>query len=130
MSSKSMVYMNVTPLIDVMLVLLIIFMVTAPMMSYEIQIDLPQHSNKKVEPEQEPPTPIRLRIDENGELFWDNNPLPKVALQPSLMVESSRDPQPLLELETSPEVRYEVLAEVLATAKNAGMIKIGFVETM
>ena len=130
MSSKSMVYMYVTPLIDVMLVLLIIFMVTAPMMSYEIQIDLPQHSNKKVEPEQEPPTPIRLRIDENGELFWDNNPLPKVALQPSLMVESSRDPQPLLELETSPEVRYEVLAEVLATAKNAGMIKIGFVETM
>ena len=130
MSSKTMVYMNVTPLIDVMLVLLIIFMVTAPMMSYEIQIDLPQPSKNKVEPEQEPPKPIRLRIDEDGQLFWDNSPLPKSALQPSLMVESSRDPQPTLELETSPEVRYEVLAEVLATAKNSGMIKIGFVETM
>lgn len=130
MSSKSMVYMNVTPLIDVMLVLLIIFMVTAPMMSYEIQIDLPQPSKNKVEQEKEPPPPIRLRIDAGGQLFWDNSPLPKSALQPSLMVESSRDPQPTLELETSPDVRYEVLAEVLATAKNSGMIKIGFVETM
>lgn len=130
MSAKTMVYMNVTPLIDVMLVLLIIFMVTAPMMSYEIQIDLPQPSKNKVEPEQEPPQPIRLKIDENGQLYWDNSPLPKSALQPSLMVESSRDPQPTLELETSPDVRYEILAEVLATAKNAGMIKIGFVETM
>lgn len=129
-SSVPLVYMNVTPLIDVMLVLLIIFMVTAPMMSYQIQIDLPQPSKAKVEPEKEPPPPIRLRIDENGQLFWDNSPLPKSALQPSLMVESSRDPQPTLELETSPEVRYEILAEVLATAKNAGMIKIGFVETM
>jgi biopolymer transport protein ExbD len=105
-------------------------MVTAPMMSYEIQIDLPQPSKNKVEPEQEPPQPIRLKIDENGQLYWDNSPLPKSALQPSLMVESSRDPQPTLELETSPDVRYEILAEVLATAKNAGMIKIGFVETM
>ena len=130
MSSKSMVYMNVTPLIDVMLVLLIIFMVTAPMMSYEIQIDLPQKSKNVVEPEKEPPPPIRLRIDAGGQLFWDNSPLPKSALQPSLMVESSRDPQPVLELETSPDVRYEVLAEVLATAKNSGMIKIGFVDTM
>lgn len=130
MSAKSMVYMNVTPLIDVMLVLLIIFMVTAPMMSYEIQIDLPQPTNKPIEPLPDPPAPIRLRISDTGELFWDNSPLPKAALQPSLMVESSRDPQPTLELETSPEVRYEVLAEVLATAKNAGMIKIGFVETM
>lgn len=129
-SSKALVDMNVTPLVDVMLVLLIIFMVTAPMMSYEIQIDLPQPSDKQVEPEKEPPAPIRLRIDASGHLFWDNSPLPKTALQPSLMVESSRDPQPTLELETSPEVRYEVLAEVLATAKNAGMIKIGFVEAM
>ncbi len=129
-SSNTMVYMNVTPLIDVMLVLLIIFMVTAPMPSFQIQIDLPQHSKNMVEPQKEPPPPIRLRISDTAELFWDNSPLPKSALMPSLMVEASRDPQPTLELETSPEVRYEVLAEVLSKAKNAGMIKIGFVETM
>lgn len=129
-SSNTMVYMNVTPLIDVMLVLLIIFMVTAPMPSFQIQIDLPQPSKNKVEPEKEPPPPIRLRISDTAELFWDNSPLPRSALMPSLMVEASRDPQPTLELETSPEVRYEVLADVLSEAKNAGMIKIGFVETM
>ena len=121
---------NVVPYIDVMLVLLIIFMVTAPMPSFQIQIDLPQPSKNKVEPEKEPPPPIRLRISDTAELFWDNSPLPKSALVPSLMVEASRDPQPTLELETSPEVRYEVLADVLSKAKNAGMIKIGFVETM
>ena len=129
-SSNTMVYMNLTPLIDVMLVLLIIFMVTAPMPSFQIQIDLPQPSKNKVDNPEDPPPPIRLRISDTGELFWDNSPLPKSALTPSLMVEASRDPQPTLELETSPEVRYEVLADVLATAKNAGMIKIGFVETM
>ena len=119
---------NVTPLVDVMLVLLIIFMVTAPIMSYEIPVDLPQPSNKTPENLVEPPPPIRLRIDESGQLFWDNSQLPKSALLPSLMVESTRDPQPTLEIETNPNVRYEVLAEVLATAKNANMIKIGFVE--
>ena len=123
----AMADINVTPLVDVMLVLLIIFMVTAPMMSYEIPVDLPQPA-PNVEPPENPPSPIRLRIDESGQLFWDNSQLPKSALLPSLMVESTRDPQPLLEIETSPEVRYEVLAEVLATAKNANMIKIGFVE--
>jgi len=121
---------NVTPLVDVMLVLLIIFMVTAPMLSYEIQIDLPQASNKVPDDPKEPPKPIRLRIDDQGQLYWDNSPLPKAALEPSLKVEATRDPQPTLEIETSPEAQYEVLAEVLATAKNANMIKIGFVETL
>jgi biopolymer transport protein ExbD len=122
--------MNVTPLVDVMLVLLIIFMVTAPMLSYEISIDLPQASNNVPDDPKEPPKPIRLRIDDQGQLYWDNSPLPKAALEPSLKVEATRDPQPTLEIETSPEAQYEVLAEVLATAKNANMIKIGFVETM
>ena len=119
---------NVTPLVDVMLVLLIIFMVTAPMMSYEIQIDLPQAS-RNIEQPKDPPKPIRLRIDVGGQLFWDNTPIPRAALEPSLRVESSRDPQPMLELETAQEAEYQTLADVLATAKNAGMDKIGFVES-
>ena len=125
---NAMADINVTPMVDVMLELVIIFMVTAPIMSYEIPVDLPQPSNKTPENLVEPPPPIRLRIDESGQLFWDNSQLPKSALLPSLMVESTRDPQPTLEIETNPNVRYEVLAEVLATAKNANMIKIGFVE--
>ena len=128
-NSAPMGDINVTPLVDVMLVLLIIFMVTAPMLSYEIQIDLPQASNNVPDDPKEPPKPIRLRIDDQGQLFWDNSPLPKAALEPSLKVEASRDPQPTLEIETSPEAQYEALAEVLATAKNANMVKIGFVDT-
>ena len=120
---------NVTPLVDVMLVLLIIFMVTAPLLSYQIQIDLPQAS-RNVEQPKDPPKPIRLRIDVGGQLFWDNAPIPRSALRPSLLVEASRDPQPMLELETATEAEYQVLADVLATAKNAGMEKIGFVETL
>lgn len=129
-SGGAMADINVTPLVDVMLVLLIIFMVTAPMMSYQIQIDLPQPSRNLDQPPKDPPKPIRLRIDSSGQLFWDGSPLPMAALSPQLQVESGRDPQPTLELETSPEAQYQVLAEVLATAKNAGMEKIGFVETM
>lgn len=129
-SGGAMADINVTPLVDVMLVLLIIFMVTAPMLSYEIQIDLPQPSPPPDEPPPDPPTPIRLRIDASGSLFWDNAPLPNAALTPSLMVEASRDPQPLLEIEASQDVQYQVVANVLAQAKNAQMKKIGFVETL
>ena len=121
--------MNVVPLIDVLLVLLIIFMVTAPMTSYEIQIDLPQMSREPPKEIVDPPKPIRLRIDESGGLFWDNQPLPRAALEPSLKVEATRDPQPLLELETAAEAQYQTLTEVLSIAKNAGMEKIGFVES-
>jgi len=129
-SAGSKCDMNVVPLIDVLLVLLIIFMVTAPMASYEIQIDLPQPSKNQPDPPKDPPKPIRLRIDESGGLFWDNQPLPKAALEPSLKVEATRDPQPLLEIETAAAAQYSVLTSVLTTAKNAGMEKIGFVETL
>jgi biopolymer transport protein ExbD len=120
--------MNVVPLIDVLLVLLIIFMVTAPTVAYEIQIDLPQMSREPPPEVIDPPKPIRLRIDETGNLFWDNQPLPRAALEPSLRVEATRAPQPLLELETAPEAQYQTLTEVLSIAKNAGMEKIGFVD--
>jgi biopolymer transport protein ExbD len=128
-SSGAKCDMNVVPLIDVLLVLLIIFMVTAPSVSYEIQIDLPQMTNKPQDQPKDPPKPIRLRIDQSGNLFWDNQPLPRAALEPSLKVEATRDPQPLLELETAAEAQYHTLTEVLSIAKNAGMEKIGFVET-
>lgn len=119
---------NVTPLVDVMLVLLIIFMVTAPMMSYQIQIDLPQPVKDLKPPERDPPEPIRLKIDATGALFWNDMPMPRNALGPSLMIEAARDVQPTLELDTSPDVQYQVLTEVLAEAKNANIKKIGFSE--
>src|SRR5688500_11530771 len=125
---------NVTPLVDVMLVLLIIFMVTAPMLSYEIEIDLPQASNQVPDEPKDPPKPIRLRIDDAGTLYWDNTQQTMKTVEILMKIESGGGEkeiadQPTLEIETSPEAQYAILAEVLASAKNAGMAKIGFVDT-
>ena len=128
--SGPMADINVTPLVDVMLVLLIIFMVTAPTLSYPIDIDLPQKSLNPPPQVKEPPPPIALRIDANGQVYWNEAAQPISALQNLMEVEVNRDPQnqPQLEIDTDPNADYGVLAKVLAAAKNANMIKIGFVQ--
>jgi len=120
---------NVTPLVDVMLVLLIIFMVTAPILSYPIDIDLPQRTNQPP-PDTTPPEPIKLRIDASGQVFWNESPTPMSALRNMMQSEVERDPnnQPTLEIDTNDDADYGVLAKVLATARNAQMQKIGFVK--
>ena len=125
-----MAEINIIPLCDIMLVLLIIFMVTAPQVSYPIDIDLPQRSlNPPVNP-QDPPKPIRLRIDAGGTIFWKDSPTPVSALRQMMDAEVQRDPanQPTLEIDMSEDAEYGVLAKVLASAKNAHMQKIGFVK--
>ena len=121
---------NVTPLVDVMLVLLIIFMVTAPILSYPIDIDLPQRSTTPPPTPLNPPDPIKLRIDASGQVFWNDSPAPISALRNMMESEVQRDPnnQPTLEIDTNDEADYGVLAKVLATARNANMQKIGFVK--
>ena len=120
---------NIIPLCDVMLVLLIIFMVTAPQLSYPIDIDLPQSSTKPPVNPVDPPKPIRLRIDAGGQVFWNDSPAPMSALRNMMESEVQRDPnnQPTLEIDVNAEADYGVLAKVLAEAKNAQMMKIGFV---
>ena len=95
---------NVTPLVDVMLVLLIIFMVTAPTLSYPIDIDLPQKSLNPPPQVKEPPPPIALRIDANGQVYWNEAAQPISALENLMEVEVNRDPQnqPQLEIDTDP----------------------------
>src|SRR5690606_9998706 len=120
---------NIIPLCDVMLVLLIIFMVTAPQLSYPIDIDLPQRStNPPVNPV-DPPEPIKLRIDGTGQVYWRDSPTPISALRNMMESEVQRDPanQPTLQIDVNSEADYGVLAKVLAEAKNAQMMKIGFV---
>ena len=128
-SGAPMADINVTPLVDVMLVLLIIFMVTAPILSYPIDIDLPQRSSTPP-PDTNPPEPIKLRIDAAGQVFWNDSPTPISALRNMMQSEVERDPknQPTLEIDTNDEADYGVLAKVLATARNADMQKIGFVK--
>ena len=121
---------NVTPLVDVMLVLLIIFMVTAPILSYPIDIDLPQRSLTPPPENKNPPEPINLRIDGSGQVFWNDSPTPISALQNMMETEVERDPnnQPTLQIDTNDEADYGILARVLAAARNAQMQKIGFVK--
>jgi biopolymer transport protein ExbD len=125
-----MANINVTPLVDVMLVLLIIFMMTAPMLSYPIDIDLPQRSTTPPQNPLDPPEPIRLRIDQSGTIFWNDSPTPMSALRNMMESEVQRDVnnQPTLEIDVNAEAEYGILAKVLATARNAQMQKIGFVK--
>jgi biopolymer transport protein ExbD len=121
---------NIIPLADVMLVLLIIFMVTAPKVSYPIDIDLPQRSLNPPPTTVDPPEPIRLRIDAAGQIFWNDSPTPVSALRNMMETEVQRDVnnQPTLEIDVNEEADYGILAKVLASAKNAQMMKIGFVK--
>ena len=129
--------MNVTPLVDVMLVLLIIFMVTVPPLSYPIQVDLPQ-PNRTPPPPGNPPDPIRVRIDAGGSVTWNGSPVSMQILASQFDVEGARGEtatgavdatkQPTIEVETDRDAEYETLAQVLSRAKNAGLAKISFVE--
>jgi biopolymer transport protein ExbD len=121
---------NVTPLVDVMLVLLIIFIVTAPIMTYPIEVALPQRVINPPPQLREPPPPIDLRIDASGQVYWNNGPVSVTALQNMMENEVQRDPtnQPELRIEANQDAQYEVMAKVLAAAKNSQMQKIGFVQ--
>src|SRR4249919_345703 len=98
---------NVTPLVDVMLVLLIIFMVTAPILSYPIDVNLPQRSLNQPPQTKVPPPPIRLRIDAAGTIFWNDSPIDMRVLQQQMNNEVAKDPtnQPLLEIEDRKSTR-------------------------
>jgi biopolymer transport protein ExbD len=124
-SAGPMSDINVTPLIDVLLCLLIIFILNAPSPVHQVDIDLPQRSTAPPD-DREPPPPIELKIRATGELFWNGMPLIKPALEPQLEIEAGKDPQPQLEIDAEFETEYQVVAEVLAIAKNKGMTKIGF----
>ena len=121
---------NVTPLVDVMLVLLIIFIVTAPIMTYQIDVALPQRVINPPPVTKEPPPPIELRIDASNQIFWNNSPVSVTALPQMMETEVQRDPtnQPELRIDASADSEYEVMARVLASAKNADMKKINFVQ--
>ena len=129
-SKGPMADINVTPLVDVMLVLLIIFIVTAPIMTYPIEVALPQRVINPPPQVREPPPPIDLRINADGTVYWNNGPVNVADLQRKMEDEVQRDPtnQPELRIEANSEAHYEVMAKVLAAAKNAQMMKIGFVQ--
>ena len=120
-----MAEINVTPLVDVMLVLLIIFMITAPLMTHKIRIDLPQANINKSQ--DEPVEPIDLAVKADGSFYWNDSPITDLELKAQLAVTAQKTNQPELQIRGEKETRYELIAKVLADAKNAGMVKIGFI---
>lgn len=124
--SAPMNEINMIPLIDVMLVLLVIFIITAPLLTHAVKIDLPQASSQ---PLPEKPEVISIAIDEAGRMYWNDVPMVQGELAVKLQQASRQEPQPELHIRADKETRYQLLAEVMADAQNAGIQKLGFVST-
>jgi biopolymer transport protein ExbD len=119
-----MAEINTTPLVDVMLVLLVIFMVAAPLFTHAVKLDLPQAASQ-LNPEK--PDTIAFAIDGDGRLFWNNAPLASEALLERFAEAARKQPQPELHLRADRATRYELIAQVMSAAQRAGLQKIGFV---
>jgi biopolymer transport protein ExbD len=115
---------NMTPLVDVMLVLLIIFIITVPVMKHAVNIDLPRASSQ---PQDTKPQTVRLAVDAQGAYFWNDGRIDDKDLPAMLKAEAARQPQPELHIRGDKDVRYERVAQAMAAAQQAGLRKIGFV---
>ncbi len=122
-----MAEINVTPLVDVMLVLLIIFMITAPLMAHKVEIKLPE-ANLDVKSEDQS-RPITLAIKESGDIFWNDEPITSVMLESQLALEAQKKPQPRIDIRADNTTRYKVVQDVVKTAQRVGIAKVGFVAT-
>jgi biopolymer transport protein ExbD len=116
---------NTTPLVDVMLVLLIIFLITIPVVTQSIKLDLPLERNI---PLQTKPENIVIAVNREGEIFWGIERLPDIeTLVTRLKVESVKEPQPEVHIRGDQEVRYESVGRVVVACQRAGIYKVGFI---
>jgi biopolymer transport protein ExbD len=116
---------NTTPLVDVMLVLLIIFLITVPVVTQSVQLELPKERNL---PTQTKPENIVIAVNREGEVFWGTERLPdNETLVERLKAESKKEPQPEVHIRGDGEVRYESVGRVVLAAQRAGIFKVGFI---
>ena len=116
---------NTTPLVDVMLVLLIIFLITVPVITQTIKLELPKENNI---PLMTKPENITIAVNREGEIFWGNERLPDIeALVARLKVESIKEPQPEVHIRGDLEARYESVGRVIVACQRAGIFKVGFI---
>ena len=118
---------NVTPLVDVMLVLLIIFMITAPLMSHKVKVDLPQATLAEKPTIDQPP--ITLAVTADGKIYWNDEAVNPDMLDARLAVLAQRTPQPQVDVRADNITRYQVIADVVKKVRLAGIRKVGFVST-
>jgi biopolymer transport protein ExbD len=124
---EPMMDINTTPLIDVMLVLLIMFIITIPIQTHAVKLDLPVDSQDQTNPPPIDPVKNKITIDQAGTVFWNGAPVDAVTLRQYLDITTTMTPTPELHLQPHPEARYEVVDEVLAITKRANVTAMGFV---
>ena len=122
--SHPMAEINMIPLIDVMLVLLVIFIITAPLLTHAVKLDLPKASSQ---PNLTKPEHIQVSIDARSAFFWNGEQIDRTAMRARLASASQQKPQPELHLRADKATPYQAVAEVMADAAKSGMTRIGFV---
>ena len=123
---EPMMDINTTPLIDVMLVLLIMFIITIPVQTHAVKLDLPQNSSNQPKPPIDP-VKNKVTIAPTGVIMWNGAPIDLTVLRQYLDQTQAMNPIPELHLQPDPQARYEVVDEVLAVTKRAQVEKMGFV---
>ncbi len=123
-SDEVMNEINMTPLVDVMLVLLIIFIITVPVLQHAVNIELPQATNQR---QPDVPQAVLLSVDARGVYHWNDAAVADADLPRLLAQAAAQSPQPQLQLRGDRNVRYERVAQVMAAAQQAGLRQIGFI---
>ena len=122
--SAPMAEINMIPLIDVMLVLLVIFIITAPLLTHAVKIELPKASSQ---PNNTLPENIQLGVKANGEVYWNGERVDTATLGARMAASARLEPQPEVHLRADRTTEYQKVAEVMSAAAKAGLVKIGFV---
>lgn len=120
---QEMSEINMTPLVDVMLVLLIIFIITVPVITHSVKVDLPQASQQPTEVK---PDVVTLTVQRDGSLMWNDETLTFENLELRLQAVAQQDQQPELRIQGDKAVEYEKVIQVMAAAQRAGIEKLGF----
>jgi biopolymer transport protein ExbD len=123
---EPMMEMNTTPLIDVMLVLLIMFIITIPIQTHAVKVDLPQNTGDNTPPPVEPQK-NKITIDPESRIYWNGSQVDLVTLRQYLDASVQISPEPELHFQPDPQARYETVDTVLATIKRSAVSKLGFV---
>jgi biopolymer transport protein ExbD len=122
--SEVMSEINMTPLVDVMLVLLIIFIITVPVITHSVKVDLPRADNT---PNEIKPATINLAITNDGSIHWNQDVITFEELELRLSAEAPKEPQPEIHIRGDKNVQYEHVVKAMAAVQRSGLLKIGFV---
>jgi biopolymer transport protein ExbD len=123
--SDFVIYINVVPLVDIMLVLLIIFIITLPVMTHAVKIDLPRATNAP--PPENPAPPVNIDVQYDGQVLWNGGAVSPIDLRSYIANAAQQNPQPEVHISVDRRAKYDYAASVLFAVQRGGLKKIGFV---